>query len=89
MKCRDSQACGLPAGSVVKNPACNAGDMEDVSSIPGLGRSPGERNGNQLQYSCLGNGVDRGACGLVYGVAKESDTTEQLNNNKSQGKPNL
>ena len=63
---------GSPAGSVVKNPACNAGDMEDVSSIPGLGRSPGERIGNQLQYSCLGNPMDRRAW---RGVAKGSDLT--------------
>ena len=46
---------GFPGGSVLKNPACHAGDVEDVRSIPGLGRSPGERNGNQLQYSCLEN----------------------------------
>ena len=41
---------GLPGGSTVKNPPANSGDM---SSIPGLGRSPGEGNGNPLQYSCL------------------------------------
>ena len=76
----------MVASLVEKNAPARAGV---VGSIPRLGRSPGERNGNQLQYSCLGNVVDRGACGLVYGVAKESDTTEQLNNNKSQGKPNL
>ena len=45
-------------GSVVKNPPANAGDM---GSIPGLGRSPGEENGKALQYSCLGNHMDRGA----------------------------
>jgi len=45
------------SGSEVK-PTCNAGDM---GSIPGLGRFPGEGNGNQLQYSCLGNSMDRGA----------------------------
>ena len=39
----------------VKNPPANAGDAGDVSSIPGLGRSPGGRNGNPLQYSCLEN----------------------------------
>ena len=43
---------GFPGGSVVKNPPANAGDIGDVSSIPGLGRSPGGRNGNLLQYSC-------------------------------------
>ena len=49
--------------------------------IPGLGRSPGEGNGNPLQYSCLGNPMDRGAWRATdYGEAKESDTTEQLNN---------
>ena len=46
-------AWGFPAGYVGKNlPACSA---EDVSSTPGLGRSPGEGNGNRVQYSCLGN----------------------------------
>ena len=51
---------GFPGGSVVKNPPANAGDAGDVGSIPGLGRSPGDGNGNPLQYSCLGNPVDRG-----------------------------
>ena len=45
-------------GSDSKESACNVGDP---SSIPGLGRSPGEGNGNPLQYSCLGNPMDRGA----------------------------
>ena len=49
---------GFPGGSVVKNSPANAGD---ASSIPRLGRSPGERNGNPLQYSCLENPMDRGA----------------------------
>ena len=48
---------GFPGGSDGKESACNAGDL---GSIPGLGRSPGERNGNPLQYSCLGNPMDRG-----------------------------
>ena len=56
---------------VVKNPPANAGDIREVGSIPRLGRSPGEGNGNPLQYSCLGNAVDRGAWwAIVYGVAK-------------------
>ena len=64
---------GFPTGSVVKNPTANAGD---VGSVPGLGRSPGEGRGNPLQYSCLGNPVDRGACrATVHGVAKESEET--------------
>ena len=51
-----------------KDSACNAGDM---GSNTGLGRSPGGGNGNPLQYSCLGNSMDRGAWqGTVCGVAK-------------------
>ena len=46
--------------SWVKNPPSNAEDARDMGSIPGLGRSPGEENGNLLQYSCLGN--PRRAC---------------------------
>ena len=66
---------------MVKNLPANAGD---TSLIPGSGRSPGEENGNPLQYSCLGNPMDRGACqAIVHGVAKESDTTERLNNSNN------
>ena len=46
---------------VVKNSPVNAGDIRDVGSISGSGRSPGERNGNPLQYSCLESSMDRGA----------------------------
>ena len=61
---------------VVKNPPANAGDIGDEGSIPAWGRSPGEGNGNPLQYSCLGNPLDRGAWwATVHGAAKESDTT--------------
>ena len=48
---------------VEKNPPANAGDPGDAGSIPGSGRSPGEGNGNPLQYSCLDNPMDRGAGG--------------------------
>ena len=46
---------------MVKNLPPNAGEAKDVGLIPGLGRSPGEGNGNPLQYSCLENSVERGA----------------------------
>ena len=72
---------GFPGGSMVKNPPANAGD---VGSIPGSRRSPGERNGNPLQHSCLGNPMDRGGWwAMVHRVKKELDTTQQLNNNKA------
>ena len=71
-----------PGGSVVKKPPTNEGD---TGLYPGLGSSPGEGNGNPLQESkcsCLGNSMDRGAWwATVHGVAKDSDTTKQLNNN--------
>ena len=58
----------FPDGSEGKASACNVGDL---GSIPGLGRSPGEGNGNPLQYSCLENPTDRGAWwATVYGVTK-------------------
>ena len=58
---------------MVKNLSANTGDM---SSIPGLGRSLGEGNGNTIQYSCLENPIDRGAWrATVHGVTKELDTT--------------
>ena len=64
---------GFPVGSVVKNPPANARDMD---SIPGLGRSPGEGNGNPLQYSCLRNPMGRGARqAAVHGASKELDMT--------------
>ena len=67
---------------VVKNPPANAGDMRDTGLIPTLARPPshppGEENGNPLQYSCLENLMDRGACLAKYSpwCNKESDTTE-------------
>ena len=59
---------GFPGGSDSKETVCNAGDL---GSTPGSGRSPGERNGNPLQYSCLENSMGRGAWrATVYRVAK-------------------
>ena len=64
---------GFPSGSAVKNPPANAGEM---GLIPGSGRSPGEGNGNPLQYSCLEYPMDRGAWRVTtHGVAKESGMT--------------
>ena len=55
----------------IKNLPANAGDIRDVGSIPGLGRSPGEGNSNPLQYSCLENPMDIGAWrATVHRVAK-------------------
>ena len=56
---------------LVQNLPANAGDVRDVGSIPGSGRSPGGGRGNPLQYSCLENPMDRGAWRVrVHGVAK-------------------
>ena len=58
---------------MVKNPPAQAGDID---SILGSAKSPGEGNGNRLQYSCLGNPMDRGVCqATVHEVVKESNTT--------------
>ena len=64
----------FPGSLVVKNLPSNAGD---VGLIPGSGRSPRERNGNPLQYSCLGNPLDTGTWqATVYGISKESSRTQ-------------
>ena len=55
------EAMGFPGGSGGKTSPANAGGIGDLSSIPGSERSPDEGNGNPLQYSCLGNPMDRGA----------------------------
>ena len=71
---------GLPCGLLVKSPPAVIGDL---GLIPGLGRSPGEGNGNPLQYSYLGNPTGQ-RCLVGYSPQghKESDMTEQLNNNE-------
>ena len=64
---------GFPGGSVIKNLPANA---RNIGSVLESGRSPGEGNGNPLQYSCLWNSIDRGAWrARVHGVAEESDMT--------------
>ena len=72
---------GFPSDSVVKKKksSCNAGAARDSSSIPGLGRSPGEGHGNPLQYSCLENPMDRAAWwARVHRVAKSRTGLKQL-----------
>ena len=74
MKKYDQLLWVFPGGTVVKNLPANA---KDTGSISGLRRSPGEGNGNPLQYSCLRNPMDRGAWwDTVHGVEKELDTTQ-------------
>ena len=61
---------------MVKNTTANAGDSGDRGSIPGLGRSSGGGNGNPLQYSYLGNSIDRGTWWATLHGVTEVDTTE-------------
>ena len=62
---------GFAGGAVIRNLPASAGDVRDVGSIPGWGRSSREGNGNLLQYSCLENPMDRGAWwAIVDGDAK-------------------
>ena len=63
---------------MVKYLPANVEDAGDVGSIPGSGRSPGEANGNPLQYSCLENPIDRGAWRTIVHRVTESDTTEAI-----------
>ena len=66
---------GFPGRSDGEESACNTGDLD---LVPGSGRSPGEENGNPLQYSCLENPMDRGAWRVTVHGVTESDMTEQL-----------
>ena len=61
---------------MVKNFPAKAGDIRNTGSIPGLGRSTGEGNGNPFQYSCLENPIHRGAWNTAMHGVTESDTTE-------------
>ena len=62
---------------MVKNPPTNAGDTRDMGSISGLGRSPGGGHGNPLQYSCLGNPMDRGSWWATDQRVTKSHITER------------
>ena len=64
---------GFPHGSLVKNLPANVGD---AGSIPGLGRTRGEGNGNSLQYSCLGNPVDRGTWQAIQSIGLQKSQTQ-------------
>ena len=66
---------GFPGGSVIKNLPANTGD---AGSFPGLGRYPGGRNGNLLQYSCLGNPMDRGAYSLQFSSVQSLSRVQLL-----------
>ena len=81
-----SQVLNLPSGFtwwLSDKDAYLVGSAGDVSLVPWLGRSPGERSGNPLQYSCMENLLDRGTWkATVHGVTKESDKTYRLNNSK-------
>ena len=71
---------------MAKNPPANAGDVRDMGSIPGSGRSPGEGNSNSLQYSCLGSPMDKGAWqATIHGVVKGLDMTERLTAHRTLG----
>ena len=68
---RHTSTWGFPGGKAVRNSPANARDARDMGLIPGSGRFAGERNGNPVQYSCLGNPMDRGTRrATVHGVAK-------------------
>ena len=78
-----SRKNGFPSASAVKNLPANAGDTGNVSSIPASGRSPGGGNDNPLQYSCLGNSMDRGDWWATVHVFTETDATEWLSRRKN------
>ena len=69
---------------MVKKLCANVGDAGDPGSVPGLGRSPGERNGNPFQYSCLGNPMEGGLAGYSSWGHKESGMTYRLKTTKLQ-----
>ena len=90
----DKHFCGPPrlprAFQVVlvsKNLAPNAGDIRDLGSIPGWGRSPGGENGNAFQYSCLEDPMGRGAWRAFFGVAKSPTRLKRFSTMQTQNSP--
>ena len=80
----NNQVTYFSGGTVVKNLPANARDTKDSGSIPGSGRSPREGNGNQLQYSCLENPMDRGAWwATVHGGCKSQTRLKRLSSSSS------
>ena len=84
---RDSE--GFPGGMLVKNPPASAGDRGDASSIPGSGRSPGGGHGNPLQYSCLGDPMDRGDWRAIVHRITENQTWLGYKSVHAQGTQNV
>ena len=73
--CENEALKGFPGGTSSKNVLANAGDIRDASSVPGLGTSPGEENGNLLQYSCLEKSTHREVWrDRVHGVTNSQTT---------------
>ena len=71
---------------VIKNPPANTGNIRDMGSIPGSGRSPGEGHGNPLQKFCLENSMDKGAWqATVHGVAKSRTQLKRLSMHHAWG----
>ena len=78
-KLEGTSICARLETPVVKNPSAHAGDLGDLSSIPGLGRPPGGGHGNPLQYSCLRNPVVRGTWwAIAHGVTKSQTKLKWL-----------
>ena len=73
---------GFPGDTVIKNPPANAEDIRDTGLIPGVGRFPGDGNGNPLQYSCLENSMDKVAWQATYNPLgrAESNTNKHTQN---------
>ena len=75
---------GYPSGAAVKNLSANAEDVRDSGLTSGSGRSPGEGNGNSLQYPCLGNPMDRRAWQVIAQRVAELDTPEHTQADATQ-----